>query len=129
MAATGVNSSSAAFTSQNSVERPIRKRLTSGAAETILSVPSGGSAGSNAKKVLYLRCTVEAAAGTPNFTLDIYDGTNTYILRPALAMSAGEVYREVDILLSPGESLRGTCSTGAITVTGQYLDIGRGNNG
>jgi len=129
MPAAGVQTSSAAFASQNSIEKPIRKRLTSGGAETILSVPSGGSAGSNAKKVLYLRCAVESAAGTPNFTLDVYDGTNTYILRSSSALSAGEVYREVDILLSPGESLRGTCSTGAISVTGQYLDIGRGNNG
>lgn len=131
MPAAGVQTSSAAFASQNSIEKPIRKQLTLGTAETILSVPAGGSAGSNAKKVLYLRAAVESAAGTPNLTLDILgsDGSTVYVLRSASALSAGEVYREVDILLQPGETLRGTCSTGNISVTGQYLDIGRGNNG
>ena len=130
MAASGVNAGSAGYALQEGIERPIRKRLTLGTVETILAVPAAGSKGSNQKKVLILRCAAETGAGTPTLILDVLgsDGSTVYVLRGNSALSAGEVYREVDIVLSPGEILRGTAST-AVSVTGSYIDIGRGNNG
>ncbi len=127
MAATGVTSGSASFTTTLGNEMPIRVRLTSASVTPILTVPAAGSAQSNRKKVLWLRCAAATGAGTPTFKLEILgsDGSTIYVLRGDSAFSAGEVYRETDILLQPGESLRGTAST-QVDVTGSYIDFSRG---
>lgn len=127
MAATGVSSGSAAYSTDNGNELPIRVQLTSASATAILTVPAAGASASNRKKVLWLRCAAATGAGTPTFALDILgaDGATVYILRGNSAFGAGEVYRETDILLMPGETLRGTAST-QVDVTGSYLDLGRG---
>lgn len=54
---------------------------------------------------------VEIAGATPTLTLDIYDGTNTYYLQNAVAMTAKQRL-QVDILvpLKVGEKLRATAS-------------------
>lgn len=128
MPAAGVTAGSAAYALAAGLETPLRKRLTLGTPETILAVPAAAAKGSNPKKVLMLRCSVEAASGTPTLTLDILgsDGSTVYIIRAASALSAGEVYREVDIYLSAGETLRGTASA-AVSVTGSFIDFPRGN--
>jgi hypothetical protein len=95
-------------------------------------VPAAGSSGSNRKKVLMLRCAAATGAGTPTLLLEIVKANGvapaaagTYVLRGNSALSAGEVYRETDILLLPGDVLRGTAST-QVDVTGSYIDLGRG---
>jgi hypothetical protein len=107
MSATGVVSSSAAYSTDTGNEQPIRVKLAA-ATLTILAVPSAGASGSNRKKVLWLRCAEQTGAGTPTLKLDILgaDGSTVYVVRGVSALSAGEVYREADILLLPGETLR-----------------------
>ncbi len=129
MAASGVTTGSASFSTPAGIETPIRVRLTGAGVTTILAVPAAGSKGSNQKKVLNLRCATITGVGTPTFVLDILgaDTTTVYILRGNSAFAAGEVYREIDILLLPGETLRGTAST-QVDITGSYVDIGRGSS-
>lgn len=126
MTAVGVQSGSAAYATDSGVENPIRVRLTSASVTPIVTVPAAGTSGGNRKKVLGLRCAAATGAGTPTFVLDILgaDGSTVYILRGNSALSAGEVYRESDILLLPGETLRGTAST-EVDVTGSYIDYPR----
>jgi hypothetical protein len=127
MSATGVVSSSAAYSTDTGNEQPIRVKLAAATLTTLLAVPAAAASGSNRKKVLWLRCAETSGTGTPTLTLDILgsDGLTAYVVRGPSALTAGEVYREADILLLPGETLRGTAST-TTDVTGSYLDIGRG---
>lgn len=123
MTALGVTASSAAFVSQGT-EQPISVSFTT--ITTILSVPAAAASGSNRKKILILRCAAATGAGTPTLKLEILRASGTaYVIRGDSALSAGEVYRETDILLMPGDLLRGTAST-QVDVTGQYIDLGRG---
>jgi hypothetical protein len=125
MSATGVVSSSAAYSTDTGAEQPLRAQASG--LTTILAVPSAGASGSNRKKVLWLRCAEQTGAGTPTLKLDILgaDGSTVYVVRGVSALSAGEVYREADILLLPGETLRATASS-QVDITGSYLDLGRG---
>lgn len=130
MAASGVSSSSAAYVSTGP-EQPISVSFTT--VTTILSVPAASASASNRKKVLLLRCAAATGAGTPTLLLELVRANSdsvgavagTFVLRGNSALSAGEVYRETDILLMPGDTLRGTAST-QVDVTGQYIDLGRG---
>jgi hypothetical protein len=54
----------------------------------------------------------EITGNTPTLVLEKYDGTTSYYLRGALAMTAYQEYgRDVIIVLKAGESLRATAGT------------------
>lgn len=63
--------------------------------------------------VVWFQCT-EVAGGTGNLTIDIYDGTNAYLLHPLQAMTAKqELFYGRGFLLNPGSFLRVTQGTDA----------------
>ena len=83
---------------------PGRVKLTTTGATTLVDPAKSG--------VLLLSIVaVEIAGATPTLTLDIYDGTTTYYLQNAVAMTAKQRL-QIDILvpLKVGEKLRATAS-------------------
>lgn len=68
----------------------------------------------NANSVVFvpwLACT-EITGGTPTLQVEIYDGTTSYYLRHALAMTANQTYIfEAGIALNKGDFLRVTAGT------------------
>jgi hypothetical protein len=132
VSATGVGSSSAAFFTTAGNEQPISVVLPATVLTTILTVPAADASGGNRKKVLWLRFSPSTGAGTPTLLIELVrtvgtapSATGTFVIRGNSALTAGEVYRESDILLMPGDTLRATAST-ETHVTGQYIDQGRG---
>lgn len=65
-----------------------------------------------AMQVPWFACT-EITGGTPNLTVEIFDGTTSFYLRNAKAMVAKETYIfDSGIWLNPGTFLRVTASVG-----------------
>lgn len=83
---------------------PKRVKLTATTATTIYDADKSSA-------LLLSIIAVEHAGGTPTLTLDIYDGTTTYYLQNAVAMTARQRL-QIDILvpLKVGEKLRATAS-------------------
>ena len=83
---------------------PKRTKLTTTAATTIYDPDRSPG-------LLLSIIAVEIAGATPTLTLDIYDGTTTYYLQNAVAMTARQRL-QIDILvpLKVGEELRATAS-------------------
>lgn len=83
---------------------PKRAKLTTTAATTILDPDKSGA-------LLLSIIAIEIAGATPTLTLDIFDGTTTYYLQNAVAMTARQRL-QIDILvpLKVGEKLRATAS-------------------
>jgi len=80
-----------------------RVKLTDSTATTIFTAKSRTT-------VLSVTAT-ENNGGTPNLTIDIYDGTTAYYLRKATAMTAGTAYTYSEPFELPvGWSIRATSS-------------------
>lgn len=92
------------YTVQGGALLPKRTKLTTTAATTVYD-PEKSPA------LLVSIIAVEHTGGTPTLTLDIYDGTTTYYLQNAVAMTARQRL-QIDILapLKVGEKLRATAS-------------------
>lgn len=92
------------YTVQGGALLPERYKLTTTSATTLIDPDKSG--------VLLLSIVaVEIAGATPTLTLDIYDGTTTYYLQNAVAMTAKQRL-QIDLLipLKVGEKLRATAS-------------------
>jgi hypothetical protein len=92
------------YTVQGGALLPKRVKLTTTSATTLLDPDKSGA-------LLLSIVAVEIAGATPTLTLDIYDGTTTYYLQNAVAMTAKQRL-QIDILvpLKVGEKLRATAS-------------------
>lgn len=74
--------------------------------------------------VLSIVCT-EWGNGTPTVTIDLYDGTTTYYLRNALAMTAKQTITfDTEFVLAQNQVLRVTSSdaSGEVDVLVNYLN-------
>lgn len=92
------------FTQPFGPPTPIKFKLTTTAATAI-----AGHA-SYATRVAWFQCT-EITGATPNLTIEIYDGTTSFYLRNAKAMTAKEeVLKDQGFTLDPGSFLRVTAS-------------------
>ncbi|CDP52352.1 hypothetical protein [Devosia sp. DBB001] len=94
---------------------PAWTKITSAGAKDILDL--GTRAG-----VLSIMVT-ELSGGTPNLTLEVYDGTNSYFLRYQKPMAAKEtfVFNE-PFGLDPNQKLRVTVSAGNADVCVIYIN-------
>lgn len=92
------------YTVQGGALLPKRVNLTTTSATTLLENAQSSS-------LLVSIIAVEIAGSTPTLTLDIYDGTNTYYIQNAVAMTAKQRL-QIDVLmpLKVGDQLRATAS-------------------
>jgi hypothetical protein len=103
---------------------PIRQIIT-GTSATVINI---GASGAEGRQIVYFRCS-EYAGGTPNLTVEIFDGTTSYYLGSnsftwkAKAVTALQSLLFDDGYVIPqGSSLRVTASVGSqILVTGIYV--------
>lgn len=90
------------FTIQGGAVQTRQVKLTTTSPTTIVD---GGESGT----VVIAVYAAEITGNTPAFTLEKYNGTTSYYLRNAKAMTAREEYaRDVIVVLKVGESLRAT---------------------
>ncbi len=100
------------------VEQPFKVILAGTGATTLVT------AGQNGTRVTVIRCA-NVTANTPTLALGVLsaDGISTYRLRGVVAMTAGQVYKDYDVRLLPGEKLQAQAGTGnEIHCTGLYVD-------
>jgi hypothetical protein len=92
------------YTVNGGVLLPKRVKLTTTSATTLHDADRSGA-------LILSIIAVEIAGATPTLTLDIYDGTTTYYLQNAVAMTAKQRLL-IDLLvpLKVGEKLRATAS-------------------
>lgn len=64
----------------------------------------------------------EAAGGTPNLTIDAFDGTTAYFIRNAKPMLARETITEDELWLPNGWKLRVTLNVGSVSVRVNYFN-------
>lgn len=83
---------------------PKRVKLTTTSATTLYDPEKSGA-------LILSIIAVEIAGSTPTLTLDIYDGTTTYYLQNAVAMTAKQrLILDLLVPLKVGEKLRATAS-------------------
>lgn len=93
------------YTIQGGTLLPARVKLTSTSATDIVSATNSGLT------IVEIIAT-EIAGGTPSLTLEVYDGTTSYYLQNAKAMTARErIVLSLLLPLKTGEKLRATASS------------------
>lgn len=89
------------FTVSNGVLETKRTTLTGNTATEIFKATS---------RTTVVSVVVAPNSGTPTVTLDVYDGTNAFVIAKTLATTNGNAIFSEPVMLGPGQSIRATSS-------------------